>query len=175
MPHAMRGPPADLGTEVGMQIEDLGADHQISVAHGGNQAPAKTGANDQVRAIAPQGHLGRDPGAFLADAEGEQGNRFPTKIPFIKIEMGLANEFQVRRAVEDGVEFLLNGDEDGDHAVVRSRARGSGHANDHTRNCHRSSRPHWPQRTRAVQVCGRPRRPGAPPLRRCRSGDLCRW
>jgi hypothetical protein len=101
------------------KVKNLGADDDVTGMYVRLKTAAEAGTDDQIRPVAVDGHLGGDAGAFLADAEREQGHRLAAERAFMEVEMFLTNDVVGIGAAQDGLEFLTNGNKDGDHGYRR--------------------------------------------------------
>ena len=73
----------------------------------------------QVGTVAADCHLGGDAGAFLADAQREQGHGLTGESALVEIEVRLTHDMVRVSAPEDRAQFLADGNEDGDHEMRR--------------------------------------------------------
>src|SRR5277367_2823827 len=83
------------------------------------ESAAEPRTDHQIGAIAMDGHLGGNAGTFLADAEGQQGDRLAAERAFVEVEMFLTDDVVGVGATQDGFELLANGNKDGDHGSRR--------------------------------------------------------
>ena len=112
----VRATPANILAIVSVKIEHLGADDDVAGAYVVLQPAAKAGTDDEVRPVTLDGHLGGDPGAFLADAESEECDRLAVKRAFVEIEVFLPDHVRRVGATQDGAQLLFDGDENRDQA-----------------------------------------------------------
>ena len=111
--------PCESGSLILAQVKDFGANDDVTGMHVRLKAAAEAGADNQVGPVAVDGHLGSDAGAFLADAERQQCHGLASERTFVEVEMFLADDVVGVGATQDGLEFLANGNKDGDHGFRR--------------------------------------------------------
>jgi hypothetical protein len=107
--------PCDSVALISAQLENLGADDDVSIFDIRLESASKTCADNKIRAVAANGHLGGDPGAFLADAKRKQRDGLAAQRALMEIEMFLADDVICVGPTQDRAQFLTNGNEDGDH------------------------------------------------------------
>jgi hypothetical protein len=124
--------PCDLVALILAQFQNLGADDDVAGPGVPLESPAKTGADNQIRTVTANGHFSGDAGAFLANAERQQGNRLSAESALMKIEVFLADDMVRVRTMQNGLKLLANCNEDRDHGsfsgVRRDECCETGHS-----------------------------------------------
>jgi len=107
--------PGDLVALVLAKLENFRADNDVSAANIRLQPTAKPRADNEVGAVAANGHFGGDASALLADTEGKKSDGLTAERALVEIEMFLADDMVGVCPVQNGAEFLTYRNENGNH------------------------------------------------------------